>query len=575
MLEAISVLLELKGENPFKVRAYQTGARALETLESDLGAYIAAGELGEVKGIGKALAEKISTLYTTGKLAYYDDLKASIPPGLIEMLEIPGLGPKKIRKVCDALGIEDIDALAAGCRNGDVAALQGFGKKTAEKILAGIANREAYGKRHRWYDAFVIAQPILEGLRQLPEVALAEHAGSLRRCMETVGDLDFLVGSAHPQPIMNWFTQQPEVKEITAKGETKASIRLQDGLQADLRVVPEAQFYYALHHFTGSKDHNVKMRQRALERGLSLSEWGLGEKGAGGKMVDEVGRTIDSEAGLFALLGLAFIPPELREGSGEIAAAENDALPNLVEERDIRGVFHNHTHASDGHNSLREMTQAAQDLGFEYWGVADHSKASFQANGLDEERVLQQIAEVQALNEAGTFTPYVFAGVECDILKDGSLDLEDSVLQQLDYVVVSVHNAFSLDETAMTARIIKAIEHPATTMLGHLTGRLLLKREPYAVDVQKVIDAALANHVIIELNANPWRLDMDWRHWRKAAERGLMCSINPDAHDTAGFEFYKTGVHIARKGWLEKSHVFNTWSLDKVRAYLSDKTFAG
>ena len=571
VLEDIAVLLELKGENPFKIRAYSTGARVLETMETDLGDLIEAGQLSAVKGIGAALVEKIETLHATGELAYYTELRGSVAPGLIEMLEIPGLGGKKVKKLHDALAVESIAALKAACESGEVEALKGFGKKSAEKILTGIANRAAYAKRHHWWTAREVAQPILEGLRGLPQTERAEVAGSLRRLRETVGDLDFIVASADPQPVMDWFVTQSAVAEVTAHGATKSSVRFEGGLQADLRVVPAEQFAFALHHFTGSKDHNVALRQRALARGYSLSEWGLTEKGEEGDLKAEVADSINSEAGLFEFLGLAEIPPELREGLGELEAAEAGKLPTLVTSADIRGVFHNHTTASDGRGTIEEMAAAAGALGWDYLGLADHSKASYQANGLDDARVLRMIESIRAFNQSGASAVHVFSGIECDILPDGSLDLEESTLAALDYAVMSVHSSFSQSEEEMTARVIRAIEHPATTMLGHPTGRILLRREPYKIDLAKVIDAAIANRVIIEINANPRRLDMDWRLWRRAAERGLMCSINPDAHSTDGLGYFDAGVNIARKGWLEKEQVLNSRDCAGVLRWFSQR----
>jgi len=575
VLTDIGTLLELKGENPFKIRAYVTGARLIESLsEEEIAERVAAGTLEEVKGIGEALAQKIGELHTTGKLEFYEKLKASLPPGLVELLEIPGVGPKKIKALHEHLGVDSIAKLEAACRAGTVAALAGFGEKTQAKILEGIANRVAYGKRHVWFEAWHAAEPILAGLRALPQVEQAEHAGSLRRRLETVGDLDFLVATRDPQPVADWFVRRPEVKEVTAHGETKASVRLQSGIQADLRMVPPEQFVFALHHFTGSKDHNVQMRHRALQRGLSMSEWGLvpaeGE-GTAKQKAEDRGRQTDiaTEEQLFRALGLPFIPPELREGLGEIEAAEAGPLPRLLEADDLRGVFHNHTTESDGHNTLEEMTRAAQELGWEYFGVADHSKSSFQARGLDEARLAAQVAAIRKLNAAGKFTTHVFAGSEVDILPDGRLDFADDVLATLDYVVASVHSSFKQSREDMTARIIRAVEHPRVTMLGHLTGRLLLERPGYDVDADKVIDAAIAHGVIIELNAAPWRLDMDWRLWRRAAERGLLTSINPDAHATGQLQWFRAGVAAARKGWLTKENVLNTRSLAEVKQYLA------
>ncbi len=575
VLQDIATLLELKGENPFKVRAYAAGARLLEALpESEIDARVAAGTLAEVKGIGEALAQKIGELRTTGRLGFHEKLKASIPPGLVEMLDIPGLGPKKVRALQAALGVDSIAALEAACRGGAVAELAGFGEKTQARLLEGIANRAAYAKRHLWFKAYAEAEPILAALRARPGVVRAEHAGSLRRRMETVGDLDFLAATRDPRPVADWFVALPGVKEVTAHGETKASVRLASGLQADLRLVPPEQFVFALHHFTGSKDHNVQLRQRALERGLSLSEWGLvpaeGEGTAKEKAAAAPPRTdIHGEADLFGALGLAFIPPELREGRGEIEAAEAGPLPRLLEEGDLRGVFHNHTTESDGHNTLEEMAAAAEALGWEYLGIADHSKSSFQARGLDEARLAAQVEAIRRLNASGRCRTHVFAGTECDILPDGRLDFADNVLAGLDYVVASVHSAFTLDREAQTRRILRALENPHVTMLGHPTGRLLLERPGYDVDLERIVDAAIERGVVIELNASPWRLDLDWRFWRRAAERGLVCAINPDAHRAAQLEWFRLGVAAARKGWLTPAHLLNTRPLAAVQAALA------
>lgn len=560
VFDTLATLLELRGDNPFKIRAYQAAARTLETMPEDLGQLIAEERLTDIRGIGAELAERILELHATGRCALLDELRAGIPPGLIEMLEIPGLGPKKAKALHAELAVDSIEGLRKACEEGRVAGIKGFGAKTQEKILSGIANREAYSRRHLRPQALAVAGPILEGLARLPGVTHAEAAGSLRRCMETVGDLDFLVATPDPAPVMDWFCALPGVREVTAKGDTKSSVRFESGLQADLRVVPADRFAYALHHFTGSKEHNVAMRRRALERGLTLSEWGLAPVRPD---VPAPAPARDEEA-LFASLGLPWIPPELREGLGEIELAETGRLPRLVTLRDLRGAFHNHTTASDGRNTLEEMAAAAESLGWEYLGVADHSKSSFQANGLHPDRLLRQIADIRKLNASKKFRCHVFAGSEVDILKDGSLDFADDILAELDYVVASVHNAFTLEEDEMTARIIRALEHPAVTMLGHLTGRLLLRREPYKVNIPKVIDAAVANGKIIELNANPVRLDMDWRHWIRAAERGLLTAINPDAHETSGLLHVAAGVDAARKGRLEPRHILNCRPLGEV-----------
>ena len=569
VLERIGTMMEIKGENPFKVRAYFSGARTLQTMEEDLGAVIEAGRLGDVPGIGKALTEKIETLFATGELEFYDNLLASVPPGLLDLLDIPGLGGKKIKALHEQLDIDSIESLTEACNEGKVAELKGFGEKTQEKILSGIKNREIYAARHLWWKARKIADRILPCLQDLPQVERVEAAGSLRRGMETVGDLDFLVASSEPGPVMDWFTQMEGIAEITAHGDTKSSVRFEDGMQADLRVVPSEQFFFALHHFTGSKDHNVRMRQKALSLGLSLSEWGLRpeEEKDSSRKAGPV--EAHSEEDIFKALGLQYVPPALREGMGEVEAAERNELPELLEYSDLKGCFHNHTTASDGRNTLDEMTAEADARGWEYLGIADHSKSSFQANGLDEERLAKQVEAIRDLNESGKFRCHVFAGSEVDVLSGGKLDFEDSVLDSLDYVVASVHNGLTQDEETMTTRIITALEHPKVTMFGHLSARLLLRREPSRMNFAKIIDAAIANGKILELNANPMRLDMDWRHWRRAAEKGLLCCINPDAHATHHFDYQLAGVNVARKGWLTTNNILNSRTLSEVKEYLS------
>ncbi|MAS79900.1 MAG: histidinol-phosphatase [Opitutae bacterium] len=568
VLERIGTMMEIKGENPFKVRAYFSGARTLQTMEEDLGTVIGEERLGEVPGIGKALTEKIETLFTTGELEFYDKLLASVPPGLLDLLDIPGLGGKKIKALHEQLEIDSIESLTEACNEGKVAGLKGFGEKTQEKILSGIKNREIYAARHLWWKARKVADRILPGLQDLPQVERVEAAGSLRRGMETVGDLDFLVASSEPGPIMDWFTSMDRIAEVTAHGDTKSSVRFEDGMQADLRVVPGEQFFFALHHFTGSKDHNVRMRQKALSLGLSLSEWGLRpeEEKDSSRRAGPV--EAHSEEDIFKALGLQYVPPALREGMGEVEAAERNELPELLEYSDLKGCFHNHTNASDGRNTLDEMTAEADARGWEYLGIADHSKSSFQANGLDEERLAKQIEAIRELNESGTFSCHVFAGSEVDVLSGGKLDFDDSVLDSLDYVVASVHNGLTQDEETMTARIITAIEHPKVTMFGHVSTRLLLRREPSQMNIAKIIDAAIANQTILELNSNPMRLDMDWRHWRRAAEKGLLCCINPDAHALHQFDYQIAGVHAARKGWLTPANVLNTRTLPEIKEYL-------
>ena len=565
VLEEIAHLLEIQGANPFKVRAYTNGARALEQAEDSVETLVAEERLGELEGFGDALTEKVTTLVRTGRLPYYDDLRAKTPDGLLGMLEVSGLGGKSIHKFYKELGIETLPELKAACQDGRVAGLSGFGRKSAAKILDGIENLERYAERHLLPDAEERAFPILEGLRALPGVERAAIAGSLRRRRETVGDLDFLAEAADPEPVMEWFVGREEVSEVLARGTTKSSVRFGNGLQADLRVVDKVTFPSALHHFTGSKQHNILLRQRALERGWSLSEWGLqavdGENGER--------ETVHEEEELFARLGLAWIPPELREGRDEIERAERGELPDLVRLSDLRGALHNHTTASDGHASLEEMARAAGDLGWDYLGIADHSPSSFQANGLSPERLLAQVGEIRRLNEGGELPVHLFSGTECDILKDGSLDFADEVLAELDYVVVSIHQGgFGQDRDTVTRRIVRALEHPAVTLLAHPTGRLLLQREPYPVDMTKVVDAAAANGKWIEINANPRRLDMDWREWARAREKGVLAITNPDAHRPEHLAYVRYGIDVARKGGLSADDLVNTRTLAEMRKLL-------
>lgn len=564
VLDEIARILELTGENPFKVRAYHAGARFLESLTDDLDDLVASGRLAEQPGIGAALAEKIAALRRDGRLDFHEKLRASIPAGLLDILGIPGMGPKKTRSLWKELGVTDIPSLQAACAEGRVAALKGFGEKTQAKILDGIRNREAYGKRHLWASVEPLVQTLLSGLRSLPQVGQAEAAGSFRRARETVGDLDVIVASDEPAPIMDWFVARPGIVEVTARGETKSSVRVEGGLQVDLRVVPPAQFFFALHHFTGSKDHNVAMRQRALARGLSMSEWGLTPRDPGARPPKAA-----SEQAVFAALGLPWIPPELREGHGEIEAAEAGELPDLLRLEDLRGAFHNHTTESDGKSTLEQMAASAEALGWEYVSINDHSRTSAYAGGLEVERLLRQVAAIAALNASGRFKVRVLAGSEVDILRDGSLDYPDDILDRLDVVVASVHAGFTLDEEEQTARIVRALEHPRVHILGHATGRLLLQREPYKVNLAKVVDAAAANGKSIELNAYPRRLDLDWTHWRRAAEKGVLCSVNPDAHHADHLAYVRHGVAAARKGWLTKDQVLNARPLREVLRWLA------
>lgn len=561
VLEEIALLLELKGENPFKIRAYRQGAEIVESFDGDIVTRARDNELKGIKGIGEALQDKLHELATTGKLEFHQKLRGEYHDTIFDLFDVEGLGPKKVAALHQKLGIDSIPALKQACEAGQVAGLSGFGKKTEQKILEALARREKFADRFLIHTASNAAETILEKLRAHPEVLRAQYAGSLRRSKDTVGDLDFIVATAAPAELTTWFSELDLADEVILRGDTKCSIRLDNGLQCDLRAVSNDEFPFALQYFTGSKEHNVAIRSRALKQGLSLNEYGFTGEGEIPKVHDE--------ADIYKALDLDCPPPELRENRGEIEAAENGELPRLVELENLRGTFHNHTTASDGRATLEEMAEAALELGLRYLGIADHSKASFQANGLDETRLRKQIEDIRAWNEKRGDELWIFAGSEVDILKDGSLDFHDELLAELDYTVASVHASFTLDEKTMTRRIIRALENEHITMLGHLTGRLLLRREEYAVNHEKIIDCAAETRTIIELNCNPRRLDMDWRWWRKARDKGVLTSINPDAHRPEQFQFLKFGIGIARKGWLRKEDILNTRDLDEVKDYLS------
>lgn len=571
VLQEIGVLLELKGENPFKTRAYANAARTLEGLTEPLEAIVAADRLGEIKGIGEALQQKIQELVTTGRLKYHADLKASLPAGLIDMLSVSGLGPKKVKALHEQLGIDSIDALEAACKEGRVAGLPGFGAKSQAKILEGIQFRRQYASRHLLSTALAAAEPIAEALREHPAVIRCSIAGSLRRWRETIGDVDFLASSKIPSAVIDFFTSQEGILSVLAKGETKASVILPGGIQADLRVVSDVEFPSALAYFTGSKEHNIVMRQRAIQRGLRLNEYGLFRSQE--ETRDPALRvTCRTEEEIYEALELDFIPPELREDRGEIEVAEKGALPRLIEWTDLRGSLHNHSNWSDGRHSLEDIAAHAGELGLEYWAITDHSKSSFQANGLDAARLRRQIGEIADLNrqleDVGNEVR-LLAGTEVDILKE-RLDFDDDLLAALDVVVASLHVAGS-DEADNTRRLIRAANNPQVHMLGHLTGRLLLEREPYKVDIRAVIEACAETGTWLELNCNPYRLDLDWRWWSFAKEKGVKCVINPDAHRREHAGFLRLGAGVARKGWLTKADVLNALPLAKLQKELARK----
>ena len=571
ILVEIGTLLELKGENPFKARAYANAARTIGSLNEPLATLVAEKRLGEIKGIGEALEQKITELVETGRLKYYEELKASIPPGLMEMLEISGLGPKKIQALNQKLGIDSVEKLEAACKKGTVAELDGFGEKTQANILEGIERRRTYASKHLLSDALAAAEPLQENLRGHPDVIRCSMAGSLRRFKEVIGDIDLLASSSKPAAVIDFFVKQDGILKVTAQGDTKASVILEGGIQCDLRVVSDREFPFALAYFTGSKEHNIVMRQRAIQRGLRLNEYGLfksKEETRDPKLLVPC-RT---EEDIFAKLDLPCIEPELREDHGEFAAAEKDGLPKLIEWTDLKGALHNHSTWSDGHNTLEEIAAHMEDLGLAYWAVTDHSKSSYQANGLDAKRLREQIKEIGKINErlAKRGSDFrLLTGTEADILKSG-LDFDDELLAELDVVVASLHVP-SKNEAENTKRLIRAAENKFVHIIAHPTGRLLLEREPYPINVQAVIDACAATGTWVELNSNPRRFDLDWRLWPHAKSKGVQCVINPDAHRNEHAGFLRLGAGIARKGWLEQKDVVNTLTLKTLLKALKRK----
>ena len=559
ILDEMGTLLELKGENPFKSRAFHNASRALDGVTGDLRAMAESGELLEVKGIGKSIAAIISDLATKGSSAEYDSLRKSFPPGVLEMLRIQGLGPKRVKILFEKLKIKSVDELEEAAREGRLATIDGFGKKTEENLLAGITALRSRSDKHLYSTASDAAQAIFSVVMKQPGVIRGEIAGSLRRHKEVIGDIDIVISAqdASRKKIMRAFTGHPSVQSVIGQGETKSSVVLTSGINCDLRIVDDREYPFALNYFTGSKEHNVELRGRARRHGLSLNEYAFTPIEGENRAKRGRATACKTEEDIYGVLGLAYVPPELRENLGEIQAAEKGILPQLVTAEDIRGTFHCHTTYSDGVNTLEQMARAAQKLGWEYLGIGDHSKSAAYAGGLSESKLKQQVKEIDAFN-AGAKNFHVFRGTECDILPDGSLDYADRVLAALDYVVVSIHSNFRLSEAEMTKRIIKGLKNKWVTMLGHPTGRLLLSRDAYAVDMIKVIDAAADYGKMIEINAHPMRLDLDWRLCKYAKGKGVPIVINPDAHNIEGLRDVFYGVGIARKGWLEKKDVVNT-----------------
>lgn len=555
VLEEIAILLELSGENPFKARSYSNVARAIEQHEEDIETVVREKRLRKIKGVGDALEKKVTELVTTGELQYHKELRAKFPESLFELFVIPGLGAKRIKTLYEKLGIRSLGELEYACTENRLIALKGFGPKIQVKVLEGLAFAKKHRGLHLFDTALAEAEHLRDWLAQDPSVIRIEVAGSIRRHKELIKDIDILASSKKPAVLMKRFVEAERVETVTAHGETKSSIVLQSGIAADLRVVSDKQFPYALHHFTGSKEHNVAMRQRARKQGLKMNEYGLFR---GGKNIP-----CRDEASIFEKLGLPFIPPELREDMGELEA---DGLPGLVEQEDLLGVYHCHTTYSDGIATVTEMQQAARERGYAYIVIADHSQSAGYAGGLRPEAVRKQHKEIDNLNKRlKEFR--ILKGIEADIHTDGSLDYDESVLKTFDLVIAAVHSKLDMAEAEATTRIVKAVENPYTTILGHPTGRLLLSRQGYSLDFERVFDACSANNVAIEINANCHRLDLDWRYIKRAKEKGLKLCIGPDSHSVETLDDVVYGLGIARKGWLEPHNLLNCMTVEAFLAW--------
>lgn len=560
-LEQIAVLLELAGANPFKSRAFQNGARTLQSWEGDLAEGLESGELAALKGVGKGLLTEIRALVETGESPAYEELRAAVPDGLLDVLKIPGLGPKRVGVLHEKLGIESLAELEYACNENRLVELDGFGAKTQEKILKGIDFVQRFSGRFLLSDAWRRSDRLIEALREIEGVEQVELAGSVRRRKEIVKDIDVLVAASSPAHVHEALAALDGVEDVIGSGETKTSVRMDNGLQIDLRTVTPAQFPFALHYFTGSKEHNTHLRQRAKDRGMKLNEYGLFP------VDSEESLVCADEASVFEALDLSFVEPEMREDLGEVEAASLGELPSLVQLSDLRGALHNHSTWSDGAHSIKDMALAAQALGLEYFGISDHSQTAVYASGLTPDDIAKQHDEIDALNDSLEGIT-VLKGIESDILADGSLDYSDEVLASFDFVVASVHSQFTLDPAKQTERCIRAVQNPFCDMLGHPTGRILLGREGFEMDLRAVIAAAAESGTAIELNANPHRLDLDWREIRYATGLGCLISIAADAHRAAGLEDLRYGVALARKGWATRAQVLNCMGVEELRGWL-------
>ena len=562
IFDDIADTLELKGENRFRIRSYRRAARVIRDMPDDVKSVLEAGQLTEVHGIGTSLAEKIEEITATGTCKSYEEIKRDPLYSLTALLAIPGVGPKLAVRLHEDLGVNSIEDLEKATKAGKLRSLAGMGEKLEEKILKGIEQHHRQVGRFRLAEALTYAEGIVKTLRGVRGISKIDIAGSLRRRRETIGDIDILVIAKSSKHIMDLFTSMDTVSDVLAKGDTKSSVILRSGIQVDLRILHAASYGAALHYFTGSKDHNVAIRDRGKRMGLKISEYGVFDAETDRK---RGGRT---ESEVFKCVGLPFIPPELRENSGEIEAAEKGKLPELIELGDIRGDLQMHTQASDGANTIEEMAAFAKNLGYDYIAITDHSKAVRVAGGLNDEELAAHAKAIKRINK-GMAGIEILAGIEVDILPDGSLDLSDEVLSLCDVVVAAVHSRFNMPRGEMTKRVIKGITNPNVNILAHPTGRIINEREPYEIDIDAVIKAAKKNKVALELNSYPDRLDLKDIHCRQAKEAGAKISTNTDSHADLQLTNMRYGIAIARRGWLEAGDVINTYSLAKLRKFLS------
>ena len=575
VFDHVADLLEYRGDNPFRVRAYRNAARTIGALVESLAAVRAdpARGLTDLEGVGTDLAGKIEALLDTGKLPLLEELEREVPKVVFDLMRVPGLGPRKVKLLVDALGIDSLDALEQACRDGRVADVKGFGAKTQAAILDNIGFAKSPDRdRLLWRDADAIVQPLLEWMRGCAEARRVEAAGSWRRGKETVGDLDIVVESTNPGPVMDRLQSWPETSAVLLRGDTKTSIRGPRAVQIDLRVVAPESFGAAIQYFTGSKEHNVRLRGRARDLGLTINEYGVhplvpaADESAPVRGAAVAGRT---EEEVYRAVGLPWIPPELREGGEEIRLAERRELPELVTLADIRGDLHMHTTATDGEDTLSEMVRGAIARGLSYIAITDHGQRVTMANGLDKRRLLRQWGEIDRLNDAlaaeGPPPIVVLKGIEVDMLEKGGLDLPDDVLERADWVVASLHYGQNQPRDRITARIIEAVENPWVSVIGHPTGRLINRRPAYDVDIEAVVDACVRTGTFLEINANPWRLDLDDRHAAAARRAGVKLVISTDAHSVHGMEVMRCGVLQARRAGLTATDVANTLSLADLR----------